>query len=693
MSRGKKALSIAASAAASIAFAQAAHAGLTVTSYTGIVTGTAPGDYWPSAPTGPAPSSVVGFNPSIDSGDGPGVEGSPNDGNASGGVVQESVGSGAFSVLAQTFQTGASGFTLGEIAFVMNAGPDVNPDFSIHLFQLNNSVTPTSTGYALSSAEAVGTNDLLGGGSGLTFNFNGGRPNSIQQFVFSGSDEVSLLPNTEYAIELWGNQNSGESVGAFRNSGANPIAQPYTGGQAYFVQGFTVASGTGTNAGQSDHSSVARGEVAGSTRDLLFSLYQAPPTNVNATWTGASATNNSNWTDSTNWTGGVPGALPGDTALFTTGSSSTTADLNGTQTLGAITFNGPAYTIAPGTNSGSLVLENVNLTTAHMDDLFNSSTITAPISLQSSVQIAVGQTANTLTLSGAITGVGGITLAGDTNAVMVGTVEISGTNSYSGPTSVAGGELLVAPSGSATVSPLPIGNAVTITGGSVVLASNVTSGSGSVSHPASNVTLSSLTISGNGVFDIGNNHIILTYTGTSPMSTILGYMQTGYNNGAWNGTGIISSAAALQDSTAGALKYSIGWADGGDKVGDVAGLTSGEIELKYTLIGDANLDGSVNGSDFSILAANFGLGVTNWDQGNFLFGSSVNGSDFSALAANFGQGDSNNAVTVADVAALDAFAAANGLAIPSLSTVPEPASLGLLAIGTLALMNRRKRRH
>jgi hypothetical protein len=30
---------------------------------------------------------------------------------------------------------------------------------------------------------------------------------------------------------------------------------------------------------------------------------------------------------------------------------------------------------------------------------------------------------------------------------------------------------------------------------------------------------------------------------------------------------------------------------------------------------------------------NFGHGVTNWDQGNFLYGNSVNGSDFDALDA------------------------------------------------------------
>ncbi len=52
------------------------------------------------------------------------------------------------------------------------------------------------------------------------------------------------------------------------------------------------------------------------------------------------------------------------------------------------------------------------------------------------------------------------------------------------------------------------------------------------------------------------------------------------------------------------------WADCADGTHNVAGLSRGEIELKYTLLGDANLDGTVNGSDFSALSANFGQGVT-----------------------------------------------------------------------------------
>jgi hypothetical protein len=180
------------------------------------------------------------------------------------------------------------------------------------------------------------------------------------------------------------------------------------------------------------------------------------------------------------------------------------------------------------------------------------------------------------------------------------------------------------------------------------------------------------------------------------MSTIYGYLKSGFNGGAWNGPGIISTTAATEDATLGAPKYGIGFSDGNDKINGhsiVVGIGSGQIELKYTLLGDANLDGTVNGSDFSILAGNFGQGYSNWDQGNFLYTPAVNGTDFSALAANFGQGDSgaDASVSSADIAALDAFANANGLPLPTIAAVPEPASVGLIALTGIAALTRRRR--
>jgi hypothetical protein len=54
----------------------------------------------------------------------------------------------------------------------------------------------------------------------------------------------------------------------------------------------------------------------------------------------------------------------------------------------------------------------------------------------------------------------------------------------------------------------------------------------------------------------------------------------------------------------------------------------------------------------------------------------------------WGQGDSGAAgISTADVAALDAFAAANGL----LADVPEPASMGIIAMAFAGAMARRRR--
>jgi hypothetical protein len=280
------------------------------------------------------------------------------------------------------------------------------------------------------------------------------------------------------------------------------------------------------------------------------------------------------------------------------------------------------------------------------------------------------------------------TTAGDTITVS-GNLVNNGTFSGDGNVAVAGS---VTGTGSLSVG-TSSGSLSTVTMAGLNTSSVTINSTGKLTLTAGGATnaVNSLVINSGGVLNLTTTKLIINYGGGSdPITTIAGYIKSGYNGGHWNGPGIMSTTA--QTPTNG-LYYGIGYADGEDKV--VAGLTSGQIEIMYTLLGDANLDGLVNGSDFNILAANFNQSITGWDQGDFNYDGLVNAADFNALAANFNQGVSGG-TSSGDIAALDAFAVANGLTLPT-SSVPEPASFTVGAaflFGVVTLRNRRaSRRH
>jgi hypothetical protein len=118
-------------------------------------------------------------------------------------------------------------------------------------------------------------------------------------------------------------------------------------------------------------------------------------------------------------------------------------------------------------------------------------------------------------------------------------------------------------------------------------------------------------------------------------------------------------------------KTAVGYAEASILLGPSGGTFNGEavdgsaILLKYTYLGDSNLDGNVNALDFNALASNFGTSVVtgafkpSWTEGDYNFDGTVDSSDFTAMAVNFNL----------------------ALPAPALGTlIPEPCGLAAVAL-------------
>lgn len=126
-------------------------------------------------------------------------------------------------------------------------------------------------------------------------------------------------------------------------------------------------------------------------------------------------------------------------------------------------------------------------------------------------------------------------------------------------------------------------------------------------------------ITNNGRLDVTGGTLLLD-NGLSG-SSVLAQLHSGFNGGAWNGLGIVSSLTSSHRGTA------VGYTNIG-----------GAYTLAFTWLGDTDLNGIVNGADLSAMSAT----GTTWATGDFNYDGKVNADDYSLFQLGAALGGNTN---------------------------------------------------
>jgi autotransporter-associated beta strand protein len=310
------------------------------------------------------------------------------------------------------------------------------------------------------------------------------------------------------------------------------------------------------------------------------------------------------------------------------------------------------------------------------------------------------------------TGTAKLTLAGTTantytgvTRVNAGSLELNkpeGVVAVPGDLQIFGGSVRQLAGGqiaqTSNVTVANVGTLLDLGGHAQTLASlNVTGGSVSVGTSGTNGSTGSallrvngaFSVTGGGKLDLANNRLVVDYdpAASSPIGPVRAALVSGYANGAWNGPGI--------DSVGIAATRGLGYAEAADVLGASGGpfgaatVDGSAVLVRYTLSGDATLDGAVDFNDLVKLAQNYNTTApatgSAWYRGDFDYDGTVDFNDLVKLAQNY-----NSALPSQPIAGAPADFATDLAA--AFASVPEPGAVSLLVVGALVAGRRRRMR-
>jgi hypothetical protein len=185
-----------------------------------------------------------------------------------------------------------------------------------------------------------------------------------------------------------------------------------------------------------------------------------------------------------------------------------------------------------------------------------------------------------------------------------------------------------------------------------------------------------------GILDLTSNDLVISGGNLNTINSAV-------ISGLTNGTGILSSTAAadsahltalgvIQNNQSGVALYGSGT---GQFLFDGVAPDPADVLVKYTYYGDTNLDGQVDGSDYSRIDNGYLNNLTGWFNGDFNYDGVINGSDYTLI---------DNAFN-AQGASLATAVATTQIASPNTTAVPEPTGIALLSLTAITALRRRIR--